>query len=468
LILPEYIFLRTMLKKFIALFFITSHILFLQAQPGDYTRIFSIEELKEDLSFIKKEIFEVHANPWVEISKQQYEALFDSIESKITKPMNIFQFRQLIRPVLANLSDEHAAISLPKGDYNELSTPQNFPFSLYKKEGKYYVKDIAGKGQTIKKDSEVTHIDGIPVAQIVSALSTYNTGFPDQRISKAMNLIGTQYGLAFNEKNQYDITLAIGENISIKGVLAWDWDAIRREKESNSQPCLPLITYRKIGPTGYINACSFGVRGDKAYKEYEIAVDSIFDIIKKDKIESLIIDVSQNSGGNSGLGDAIIAHIFDKSYKDYQCNWKRSDQYLKLIQSWGSDNADYEKKKPGTIIHYDAALVQPPHFKNTFKGKVYILAGPSTFSSAIMFATIIKDNQIATIAGEIPTDGHPTHFGEMYSSHTPHTDLELRFGVKEWIRPSGEKENNMLIPDILIENIEHLSIEEIILQINSK
>jgi Peptidase family S41 len=457
-----------MIKKKLILYCLALSIQIARGQNMDGSRIFSIEELKEDLNFIQKEIFEAHANPWVEISQQQYEALFDSIESKITKPMNIFQFRLLIRPVLAHLSDEHAAISLPKGDYNSLATPQDFPFSLYQKEGKYFVKDIAGENQPIKKESEITHIEGIPVAQIISTLSTYNTGFPDQRISKAMNLIGTQYSFAFPEKYQYSITLVNGENISVKGVHYSDWRKIQREKESNSQPCLPLITYRKIESTGYINACSFGVRSDKDYKDYELAVDSIFDIIKRDKIENLIIDVSQNSGGNSGLGDAIIAHIYDKSYKDYQCNWKRSDQYLRLIQSWGSNNADYENRKPGEIIHYDAAIVKPPRFKNTFKGKVYIMVGPSTFSSAIMFATIIKDNKIATIVGETPADGHPTHFGEMYSSHTPHTNLELRFGVKEWIRPSGKKENNELIPDIHIANMGCLSIGEIILQINSK
>ncbi len=456
-----------MMQKVLALFFFAFSIGIGSAQNLDGSKIFSVEELKEDLIFIKKEIFEVHANPWVEISKQQYEALFDSIESKITKPMNIFQFRRLIRPVLANLSDEHAAISLPKGDYNELDTPNNFPFSLYQKERKYFVKDVAGDNQTIKKESEITHIEGIPIAQIISTLSTYNTGFPDQRISKAMNLIGSQYRTAFDEKYQYSITLANGENTSVKGVYYSDWTKLHREKEGESQPCLPLITYHKIESTGYINACSFGVRSDKAYKEYELAVDSIFDIIKKDKIDSLIIDVSQNSGGNSGLGDAIIAHIYQKSYKDYQCNWKRSEQYLKLIQSWGSNNADYENRKPGEIIHYDAAIVKPPSFKNTFKGKVYIMVGPSTFSSAIMFASIIKDNKIATIVGEIPSDGHPTHFGEMYSSHTPHTNLELRFGVKEWIRPSGEKENNMLIPDILIENMGDLTLDEIIAKIIS-
>jgi hypothetical protein len=456
-----------MIKNFVAFFYLTFRIIVIQAQINDGPKLFSIEELKEDLHFIRKEIFEAHANPWVEINRQQYETLFDSIESKIIGPMNVVQFRQLIRPVIANLSDEHAAITLPKGDYNEIDEPIHFPFSLYMKDGKYYVNNIAGPSQLIKKDTEITHIEKIPVAPIIQALSIYNTGFPDQRISKAMNSMGKQYGLVFHEKKQYDITLTNGDHVSVNGAFRSDWIQLDSEKSIESTPCHPLITYEKIEDIGYINACSFGVRNEKDYKAYELAVDSIFDIIKSDKIKELVIDVSRNGGGNSGLGDVIIAHIYKKSYRDYQCNWKRSEQYLKLIQSWGSKNEEYENKLPGEILHYDAAIVKPWRFKNRFKGKVYVMIGPSTFSSAIMFGTIIKDNGIAVLIGEIPTDGHPTHFGEMYGSYTPHTNLELRFGVKEWIRPSGEKENNILIPDIIIENIDRLKIEEILAKIIS-
>ena len=48
---------------------------------------YSPTELKEDLRFLKRQIFEVHANPWSELSKAEYEKLFDSIEAKIKDSM---------------------------------------------------------------------------------------------------------------------------------------------------------------------------------------------------------------------------------------------------------------------------------------------------------------------------------------------------------------------------------------------
>ncbi len=85
-----------------------------------------------------------------------------------------------------------------------------------------------------------------------------------------------------------------------------------------------------------------------------------------------------------------------------------------------------------------------------FNGKTYVVIGDGTFSSAMMFATIIKDNHIATLVGQVPKGGHPTHFGEMYNTKLPNTQLDLLFGVKEWIRPAGKGGENILRPDRLI------------------
>jgi C-terminal processing protease CtpA/Prc len=162
--------------------------------------------------------------------------------------------------------------------------------------------------------------------------------------------------------------------------------------------------------------------------------------------------VSNNSGGNSACGDMIINYFHAKPYLDYQCKWKRSDEYLALTKSWGGANKFYESQPVGSIISFESSINKPSrHLKNRFQGQVFVVVGPQTFSSAIMFATIVKDNHLATLVGQTPENGHPNHFGEMYGSQTPNTKLELQFGVKEWIRPSGEREENHLTPDKMID-----------------
>ena len=69
----------------------------------------------------------------------------------------------------------------------------------------------------------------------------------------------------------------------------------------------------------------------------------------------------------------------------------------------------------------------------------------------MMFATIVKDNHIATLIGQTPQNGHPDHFGEVYNTTLPNSKIGLRFGVKEWIRPAGKIADNNLRPDITID-----------------
>ncbi|MBO9616940.1 MAG: hypothetical protein J7619_29915 [Dyadobacter sp.] len=208
------------------------------------------------------------------------------------------------------------------------------------------------------------------------------------------------------------------------------------------------ISYRRTGDVGYILARSFATRGGQDLPVYERCIDSIFAIIRRDGIRRLAIDVSNNDGGASAVGNMIIKHIYRKPYKTYSMNWKRSQAYLAKLKSWGLSDEAYEKAKPGEILHFSSGTAIPDKVPHAFKGKVIVIVGPRTFSSAIIFATLIQDNGIAPLAGETPVSGHPTHFGEMYSITLPHSQLELRFGVKEWIRPAGRGKVNKLIPDI--------------------
>ncbi|MBO9154455.1 S41 family peptidase [Chitinophaga sp. GCM10012297] len=300
--------------------------------------LYAPSALREDLQFIRRQLFQVHANPFSQYTKERYVKYFDSLEAGLTAPLTAAAFRQKAAAALLPLEDEHAALSLRKPD--------------------------AGRKIPNRADSVATN-----------------------------------------------------------------------------------ISYRRYGNTGYILARSFGTRGSQDLPVYERCIDSIFTLVKKDGVQRLLIDVSGNDGGASAVGNMLIDRIYGKSYQSYSMNWKRSDEYLAKLTSWGFNDEGYKNAAPGEVLHVSSRTVtsgEPPY---RFTGKVMVLIGPRTFSSAIMFATLVQDNKIAPLAGESPADGHPTHFGEMYSVVLPHTGLELRFGVKEWVRPAGRGAVNKLLPD---------------------
>lgn len=311
----------------------------IEASVNAQDDLVSTAAMREDFQFIRKQLFDVHANPFSRLTRERYEAYLDSLETRLNQPLSVADFQTKARLALVPLGDEHAAITILNANARNKA--------------------------------------------------------PNRADSVAAN-----------------------------------------------------ISYQRIGGIGYINARSFATRGSQDLTVYERCVDSIFAMIHRDKVTRLVIDVSRNDGGASAVGNMIIKHIFSKPYKHYSMNWKRSEAYLSRLNSWGFKDESYQNAQPGQILHFPSITVVPDRVASPFKGKVIVIVGTETFSSAMMFATLVQDNNMALLAGESPVNGHPSHFGEMYSTLLPNTRLELRFGVKEWIRPAGREKENKLVPDI--------------------
>jgi hypothetical protein len=410
---------------------------------------FTPETLRRDLAYLRQQLFDVHADPFTEISKKEYEKLFQKIDQSIKGPMTTLEFYQLVRPTVTNLSDEHAQISLPGDLYTYNSRSVFLPFTLKTSGSVFVVDTVLVVNSGLKKNDVITRINGLPVKDLVDRAAQYTTGYPDQRQRNALKEFGYLYSISGSLAEEFRVESG-KRSITVSGIRYSIWENYLRSIFGGTVSCDQLLSYRKISETGYINACSFGARGKAAFDAYERAADSLFLLAKKDGVKRIVIDVSRNTGGNSALGDFLIKQFYNGEYLSYRMSWRRSNEYLDLIKSWGINNEDYERLKPGEVMHSGPDKPWMQGVKDPFRGKVYIMIGSGTFSSAIMFATIIKDSKLAQLIGEEPQEGHPTHFGEMYGTELPNTKLSLRFGVKEWIRPLGKEVGNRLTPDIFI------------------
>jgi hypothetical protein len=186
-------------------------------------------------------------------------------------------------------------------------------------------------------------------------------------------------------------------------------------------------------------------------------------------IETLVVDLQYNGGGNSSLGTVLLSWLqpyketqnvdVTLRYSDLLCqhypyyqNFTVEGKPLgrgKVYDFWGFDHSkdyevNYEKQDSSQhIINLDPERV--------FKGNVIFIQGKDSFSSATLLLTLAQDNGIGIIIGE-RAGGKPCHYGDILYCMLPNTETIATVSHKYFIRPNRALEHAEYIePDVMID-----------------
>lgn len=424
-----------------------------QSITGKYSR----EQVTEDFLFIKKNIRNAHADPYNELGRSGYNALLDSVSRQLTDSMSAIGFLRLVKPLFAFLSDEHAGIEVRRSSHDSFFI---LPVEILKVQNGYVLDSVYSKEQAWKRNGlRLISLNDIPIEEVLSKCALYCQGPPEQRSFNAIAQFGYLLPFVYNRR---DFNLQFEDS----SVIPFQADPFLKytTKHNNQvkQYDRNMLTYTYSGKTGYINAPTFLLE-DRTIENVGMEIDAVFKEINEDEIDTLVIDVSRNKGGNSLIGDIIISYIFDKPYSSYSCNWRKSNQYIEYARKTSillPEN--YLSVKTGKMLHQPSVEILPKNGNsNRFNGKVYILIGKETYSSAMIFSTLIKDNHIATLIGTTTENAHSDHYGQVFSANTPNLNCYLHFGVKKFIRPAGTQKVNILLPDFYLEFRDEYNIDDL-------
>ena len=178
----------------------------------------------------------------------------------------------------------------------------------------------------------------------------------------------------------------------------------------------------------------------------ELFADSMFSDLRQKRISNLIIDIRNNSGGDSGVGDILLKYISDKPFTQF-------DKMLVKITPKTIELSGDSTMQPGLYyIETDTAQMEKP-FTNEeghYDGKVFLLISNRTYSSASSFAWIFKKLGIGKIIGE-ETGGMNVSYGDVVTYTMPISKLECIISYKRyWKYGADENEIHGAMPDVEI------------------
>jgi hypothetical protein len=202
---------------------------------------------------------------------------------------------------------------------------------------------------------------------------------------------------------------------------------------------------------GYLHIYAFSCRespgAPASAPSFKETLKDLFGQMEEKGAKTLIVDVRDNSGGNSQMIDMLLAHMTKekKVVKGFKAVRRVSARYLE--QRPNERDAIPEKYHGGYWEPPGSGMLLEPA-EPYFGRKLIVLTNPGTFSSAEMLAAIVQDNKLGITVGE-PTAGSAVGLGDVLAIPLPIKELRLYVSSTRWTRPdpSGERPN-VVMPDV--------------------
>jgi C-terminal processing protease CtpA/Prc len=390
------------------------------------TDTITVEQQKQDISYLVDTLKSVHPSLIGGFTEEQ-KRIINEVNNSVISKMQAKEFYFLANKIVTSIDDAHTMMYL---DENSEILDTEF---YWLEDGLYIAKD----GDNRKKGDKVVAIKDYNEEQLLDKLShiisAENKYWIQERGKTELTKKSVLEHLGLvNDDNT--VTLKIYRDNQAKNIdLAFVSDI--KAKDNQTKKWINWYTDKDMGIGVFkLDIC-------RNNDEYKKEVKSFFNDVYENNINNVVIDVSDNTGGDSSVIDEFLSYIDIKEFASYSGLVRFSPeakQQRGRFLSFG-----YVENKSHTIKNI-IKTNQP------FDGDLYVLTSNKTFSSANWVAVVIQDNNIGTVIGE-PTGNAPDIYGDVLSFRLPNSGFYFQVSYNKWKRPSREADYiDSLYPDIVV------------------
>ena len=406
--------------------------------PRQAGTLIPVAQADEDLDFLFVKIEEVHPDPlgafpnpetYVALKRWGHDALHSLSKSGAISALD---FLYILHCCMASFADGHTRMEPWRdgGMKRYIHPSASFPpFLVESVDGHWVAKTTTMELQAIL-GQPIAMVQGQPMEQFLRptfmTISAEKDGYRDASLEERQGGLFLLSGL-FDGLKSVEVTLVNGKRfqgatLQAQGYQAL-WNSVARRDSGSS--------YRMLNPkTAFFDYRSFDASPDGMR-----LIESAFRLAIDNNAENLIIDLRQNGGGNSNAGDELIRHFWSGRYRMFR---KTSTRVSPELRRWyqvqgrqGWSEFEPHMGKSWTLTEEERT---PQTTSVLFRGRIFVLTGPRTFSAASDFTAAIKTYRMATILG-YETGGLWSCHGDVLTMNLPRSGYHFGVSFKTFYGP---------------------------------
>ncbi|MCH4886227.1 hypothetical protein EZV73_01540 [Acidaminobacter sp. JC074] len=424
------------------------------------------DEIIKDIQCLINTIEAVHPNPYYNSDEKRIKEMFSQAYEDVYDDMTELDVFKVIGPLVTSLNDGHTSV-FPGQVYDKyIGSGKSFmPLDVHMVDGELVIKHVLSKSN-LNQGDQVLSINGASASELTRVMMDYISSEDKTLKHELVSVYFRAFlWMLFKMEKDFDITYKRDHEVYKTHLKGIDYNQLVTALDDLS-PNTGQVSFEITDNMGLMTFESF-----TDFDQSEDLVHGYFDELIKRDIKHLIIDLRNNSGGDSRYGEALLKRLYDKPFRQFsKVNIKVSDQ----VKDYYKNNdfiRDYyksydeniltqvENAKVGTMISVAGKYIEPHSAR--YLGQVYLLTSGKTYSSASSFVSAFHDYELGQIIGQSPA-GYSNSYGDIYMFTLEHSGLEVCVSHKYHIRPNGDEELNKIIPHIYMDGIRNKSIDDII------
>ena len=377
--------------------------------------------LLKDVKELYDKILKAHPNPFIFCSKDDWDKKYKDVLLECESPKTFFEFSQIIASWLSMLKDSHTSLDPDLILWEFKKHHYLFPFMLERIEDKFYAKHFVS--DKVSYGNEVLKINSLTMDSLFNLSVAFAIKEGDSRsaqFSYATYLMGFVYNLCNNFSKTDSVLI---QHVNPLGDTIYSYLPTYSPKERkkyfkhNSWNKLQDVEF-KVSSTQNIGVLTVHTFSPKKGKKFESTINDFFEVIRIKKIDNILIDLRNNTGGYFYYVNELMDYIDTTKlirHKNFICKRSFLDDYSNMnlferISFFFSCkfNKDASFQKECNFYRSDYGYIDTLyktysyHLKkeNKFNGNCFLAINGMSISASVDFTSWFKKSSRGKVIGE--------------------------------------------------------------------